>query len=86
MPNSYKVSFYNDLVNSYGKQFKVCQRSLIIKAAHSQDRAIEAAKRRFCRLEQVNDWRDHARYVEAAVVVEPRSIGVRSPDGVRNAT
>jgi hypothetical protein len=61
---SYRVSFFNELTNSSGKLCKVCQRSVDIRTARSLDRAVEAAKKRFARLERVREWRLHARLFE----------------------
>jgi hypothetical protein len=64
---AYRVSFFNELTNSRGTLYKVCQRSVEIRTARSLDRAVEAAKKRFARLENVGEWRLHARLFE----VEP---------------
>jgi len=64
---AYRVSFFNELTNSRGTLYKVCQRSVEIRTARSLDRAVEAAKKRFARLEHVGEWRLHARLFE----VEP---------------
>ena len=63
----YRVSFFNELTSSRGTLYKVCQRSVEIRTARSLDRAVEAAKKRFARLEHVGEWRLHARLFE----VEP---------------
>jgi hypothetical protein len=66
----YRVSFFNELTNSSGKLFKVCQRSVEIRTARTLDRAIEAAKKRFARLEHIGEWRLHARLFEVEALVE----------------
>ena len=68
MPTVYQVSFFNNLVNSYGLQFKACQRTIVIKSARSPARAIKAAKLRFCRLEHVKNWSLRAQCCEAAMI------------------
>jgi hypothetical protein len=45
-----------------------CQRAIIIRAARSRERAIEAAKKRFARLEGIRDWRDHAKMIEVSII------------------
>ncbi len=61
---AYRVSFFNDLTNCYGKSFRVCQRSIVIRFARNRERAIEAAKIRFARLEHVGKWTLRARSIE----------------------
>jgi hypothetical protein len=51
---SYRVSFFKDLISSDGHQFR------LIRRARNNDRAVEAAKRRFQRLCHVGDWRFYA--------------------------
>lgn len=63
MPN-YRVSFFNDLVNSNGQQFKCLQRSLIIRNAIDEVEASVKAKREFEHVEQVLDWASRAHFVE----------------------
>ena len=73
---AYRVSFFNELTNSSGKLVKVCQRSVDIRVARTRDRAIEAAKKRFARLEHVDQWWLHARLVEiedVADAIDPMS-------------
>jgi hypothetical protein len=65
--SSYRVSFYNELVNSQGRVFKVCQRSVEVRSARTIDRAITAAKRKFENEEGIGHWRHRARSIE----VEP---------------
>ena len=67
---AYRVSFFNELTNSRGTLYKVCQRSVEIRTARSLDRAVEAAKKRFARLENVGEWRLHARLFEVEPLVE----------------
>jgi hypothetical protein len=55
---------------------KVCQRSVDIRAARSRDRAIEAAKKRFARLEHVGEWWLHARLVEIEAGAEAEAGGL----------
>ena len=76
---AYRVSFFNELTNSRGTLYKVCQRSVEIRTARTLDRAVEAAKKRFARLERVGEWRLHARLFEVEPLVE-------APDAVAAAT
>ena len=64
---SFRVSFFKNLSSSYGKPFKVCQRSMVIHSARSRARAIEAARAQFVRLERIDDWTLRADAVEAEV-------------------
>jgi len=64
----YRVCFFKNLINSYGKPFDVCQRSIVIHSARNQERAIKAAQARFARLEHIGDWTLHADKVEAQLV------------------
>jgi hypothetical protein len=57
---SYRVSFFKDLISSDGRQFRCLQRNIVIHRARNDDRAVEAAKRRFQRLCHVADWRFYA--------------------------
>jgi hypothetical protein len=63
---SYRVCFFNDIPRN-DRLFRCCQRSIIIRSARTPERAIEAAKRRFVRLEGIPHWQIHASLVE----VEP---------------
>ena len=66
----YRVLFFNNLVNSYGKPFKCLQRAITVSSAKTQQEASEKAKREFERLEHVPDWKCHAQFLE----VESRDI------------
>jgi hypothetical protein len=77
----YEVSFFKDIVNSCGKEFRVRQRALQIRSAKTLERAVEAAKRRFARLERVADWRLHASDVEVEILDEPDPAGSSAPAG-----
>jgi hypothetical protein len=57
---SYRVSFFKDLISSDGHQFRCLQQNIVIRRARNDDRAVEAAKRRFQRLCHVADWRFYA--------------------------
>ena len=76
---AYRVSFFNELTNSRGTLYKVCQRSVEIRTARTLDRAVEAAKKRFARLEHVGEWRLHARLFEVEPLLEEQ-VGVAPPD------
>ena len=64
---SYRVSFMNDIPRG-GKLFHCCQR---VRTARSPERAVEAAKKRFARLEHICDWNIHASRIELEVL-DPR--------------
>ncbi len=60
---SYRVCFFNEIPRNQ-TLFRCCQRSIVIRAARTPERAIEAAKRRFARLEGIRDWKIHAGLIE----------------------
>ena len=60
---TYRVRFLKT-VSSHGRTVNVCQRSIDIRSAPSPDRAAEAAKQSFARLEDIAEWFLHADYVE----------------------
>jgi len=62
----YRVCFLNECAG-FNSVVRACQRAIIIRSAQSRERAIEAAKMRFCRLEGICDWRDHAKIIEVSV-------------------
>jgi hypothetical protein len=66
----YRVLFFNNLVNSYGKPFKCLQRAITVSSAKDAGEASEKAKREFERLEHVPDWKFYAQFLE----VESRDI------------
>ncbi len=61
--SSYRICFINEIARD-SKLFRCCQRSIVIRSARSPERAVEAAKKRFTRLEGVRDWRIHAGMLE----------------------
>jgi hypothetical protein len=72
---TYRVNFFKNLTNCNGALFKVCQRSIIICPARSGTRAVEAAKRRFARLEHIGNWQLHADSIEVGTVPgQPASV------------
>jgi hypothetical protein len=74
----YRVSFINDIPRNE-KLFRCCQRSIIIRAARSPERAVEVAKKRFARLEGICNWNIHAGRIELEVIDLPAK-----PDGGRS--
>ena len=67
---SYRVSFINDIPRNE-KLFHCCQRSIVIRAARSRERAVEAAKKRFARLEGICNWSIHAGRIDLEVIDLP---------------
>jgi hypothetical protein len=63
----YRVCFLKEFAR-FNTVVKPCQRAIIIRAARSRERAIEAAKERFARLEGIHDWRDHAKMIEVSII------------------
>jgi hypothetical protein len=62
--SDYRVIFFNNLVNSYGKPFKCLQRIVTVSSANDAEQALEKAKREFERLENVPNWKCHAQFLE----------------------
>jgi hypothetical protein len=60
---SYRVCFINEIPRN-AQLFRCCQRSIIIRSARTPERAVEAAKKRFARLEGIRNWKIHAALVE----------------------
>jgi hypothetical protein len=60
---SYRVRFINEIPRNE-RLFRCCQRSIIIRSARTPERAIEAAKKRFARLEGISNWKIHAGLIE----------------------
>jgi hypothetical protein len=72
---SYRVSFINDIPRNE-KLFHCWQRSIVVRTARSPERAVEAAKKRFARLEGICNWNIHAGRIELEVIDLPAK-----PDG-----
>ena len=66
---SYRVRFINEIPRNE-RLFRCCQRSIIVRSARTPERAIEAAKKRFARLEGISNWKIHAALIE----IEPIDI------------
>lgn len=76
---SYRVCFFNEIPRNE-RLFRCCQRSIVIRAARTPERAIEAAKKRFARLEGIRDWKIHAHLIDIEpIVLEPTAPSPR-PD------
>jgi len=60
---SYRVRFINEIPRNE-RLFRCCQRSIIIQSASSAERAVEAAKEQFAKLEGIGDWKIHAALIE----------------------
>ena len=63
----YRVCFMNEIARNE-KLFRCCQRSIIIRSARTSERAIEAAKKKFARLEGIRDWKFHASLIEIEAI------------------
>jgi hypothetical protein len=68
----YRVCFLNEFAR-FDSVVRACQRAIVIRCARSRERAIEAAKKRFARLEGIRDWRDHAKIIEVSTIADDRS-------------
>ena len=71
---SYRISFINDLPRN-GKLFHCCQRSIVVRAARTPERAVEAAKKRFARREGICNWNIRAGRIELEVIDSPADPG-----------
>lgn len=60
----YRVSFFNNLVNSNGRQCKCLQRTVQVRGVQDAKAATDKAKEEFERLENVPSWRCHAQFIE----------------------
>jgi hypothetical protein len=70
---SYRVCFMNQFARNQ-TVYRICQRAVVIRSAHTRARAIEAAKKRFARLERIRDWRIHASEIEVEMIEsDPRN-------------
>jgi len=64
---TYHVKFFKSLLSSDGHPFKCLQRVVDVRHCKSPERAVEAAKHRFRRAEQLSDWKLHADAIETEV-------------------
>jgi hypothetical protein len=86
---SYRVCFLNEIPRN-DRLFRCCQRAIVIRAARTPERAIEAAKKRFARLEGIRDWQIHARLIEIEPIAleptppSPPPPSARMPDYEKN--
>ena len=60
----YRVSFFNSLLNPYGKPFKCLRRVITVSSASDAGEALEKAKREFEQLEHIPNWKYHAQFLE----------------------
>ncbi len=60
---SYTVSFFKNLLNSNGHQFKTLQTAVEVHS-ESRERALEMAQERFASFKGVRNWKDYADIVE----------------------
>jgi hypothetical protein len=67
----YRVCFFNEIRRNE-RLFRCCQRWIVIRAARTPEPAIEAAKKRFARLEGIRDWKTHAKLIDIEpIALEP---------------
>jgi hypothetical protein len=80
---SYRVCFINEIPRNR-QLFRCCQRTIVIRAARTRERAIEAAKKRFARSEHIRDWTLHAAFIEVeALDSEPGAGETSAGDSAR---
>ena len=64
----FRVTFFNNLVNSKGMPFKCLQRAVMVGGVEDADTASQKAKREFERLENVPNWKYRAQFLEVEVI------------------
>jgi len=64
----FRVTFFNNLINSKGMPFKCLQRAVIVGGVKDADIASQKAKREFERLENIPNWKYRAQFLEVEVV------------------
>ena len=74
----YRVCFINEIPRN-DKLFRCCQRSLMIRSAPDAERAVEAAKQQFAKLEGIHDWKIHAAWIEVEQIEYETAPRTRSP-------
>lgn len=65
---SYHVTFFKNLVNSNGHQFKCPQGTMEVQRARSPERALRAAERRFERANKIGNWTLYADVAEVDAI------------------
>lgn len=65
---SYRVTFFKNLVNSNGHQFKCPQGTIEIRRARDLGRAFQAAERRYERAKNICNWTLYADVAELETV------------------
>jgi hypothetical protein len=73
---AYRVCFLNEFPRG-SKNIMTCQRSIVIRLAKTRERAVEAAKKRFARLEGVPDWHFHAAMIDVETIEAEPSTPMR---------
>jgi len=69
---SYRVSFINEIPRNQ-RLFRCCQRVITIRSARSPERAVEAAKKRFAKLEGIRSRKIHAALIAIeAIETKPK--------------
>ena len=78
---SYRVSFINEIPRNQ-RLFRCCQRVITIRSARTLDRAVEAAKKRFARLEGIRNWKIHAALIAIeSIKTEPEHATLSAENG-----
>jgi hypothetical protein len=82
----YRVYFFNEIPQNE-RFFRCCQRSIVIRAARPPEPAIEAAKKRFARLEGIHDWKTRASLIDIEpIALKPQAFGKATQCNIRIAT
>ena len=65
---SYRVTFFKNLLNSNGHEFKCQQGTIEIRRARSRKRALQAAQRRYERAKKIGNWTLYADVAELEAI------------------
>ncbi|MDX8449475.1 hypothetical protein [Mesorhizobium captivum] len=77
---SWRVTFFKNLVNSNGHQFKCPQGTIEIRRARDLHRALQAAKRRYERAKKIGHWTLYADVAELeSVAADGSSLQLTEP-------
>ncbi len=77
MEQIYRVSFFKNLTDSYGRPVDACQGSVEVRAP-GQGRAIELARQRFAELKDVEVWSLRADYEKVELLASRKRASNRA--------
>ena len=77
MEQIYRVSFFKNLTDNYGRSVDACQGTVEVRAA-SEARAIELARQRFAELKDIGIWSMRADYEKVELLASRKRISNRA--------